>query len=225
MNAPPPNQPNITNPSLTTGGLSNTLSIFDPLKFMVFLTFISPILLIATIVSLSFVFQNFKGLIYLGFLIGVVLLREFMFYKNSNYEKAYNDGTICSAIQFSYIGNTTFSIFVSCFTFLYLSFPMFINQDVNWSLTAILIFYIVFDIGVKMAQGCINLRKQGVQLFLDMLMGLAFAAIITSLMYAGGSSKYLFFNELSTEKAIYNTPKQQQFKCAVYKNGELLGEA
>ncbi len=223
MNAPPPQS--LPNPSNVSGGLTNTLSIFEPLKFIVFLTFISPILLIGTIVSLSFVFQNFKGLIYLGFLVGVILLREFMFYKNSNYEKAVNDGTICSAIQFSYIGNTTFSIFVSCFTFLYLCFPMFINQDVNWTLTSALIFYVVLDISVKIAQGCINLRKQGIQLFLDMLMGLAFAAIITSLMYAGGSSKYLFFNELSSEKAVYNTPKQQQFKCAVYKNGELLGEA
>ncbi len=201
------------------------LNIFEPLKFIVFITFISPILLITSIVGMSFLFQNFKGFIYLGFIMAAVILREILFSKNSNYEKIRNDNTVCSAIQFSYIGNTTFSIFVTCFTFMYLCFPMFVNSSVNWSIFSLLLFYICLDIGVKMLQGCINMKTHSVQLILDMLLGLSFAAIFTSLMYAGGSGKYLFFNETSSDKEICSQPSKQTFKCRVYKNGELIGEA
>jgi len=214
---------NSNNKSIS-GGLNSPLSIFEPVKFLVFVAFISPILLISSIVGLSFVFQNFKGLIYLGFLLAAVISREFLFSNNSNYEKAKNDGSICSAIQFSYIGNATFSIFVTCFTFLYLCFPMFINGGINWLIFSGLLFYICLDIGVKVIQGCINMKSTGVQLFMDMLLGLSLAAIFTSLMYAGGSSKYLFFNETASDKEVCSQPSKQTFKCKVYKNGEVIGE-
>jgi hypothetical protein len=41
-------------------------------------------------------------------------------------------------------------------------------------------------------------------------------------MYAGGSGKFLFFNETSNNTQVCSMPKKQTFKCAVYKNGELL---
>ena len=224
MNAPLNNNTIPNNPSNINGGINSPLTIFEPSKFVVFLAFISPIILVSSMVGLSFVFQNFKGFIYLGFLIAAVLLREILFSKNDNYEKMRNDNTVCTAIQFSYIGNSTFSIFISCFTFLYLCFPMFINNSINWLIFSGMLFYISLDIGVKALQGCINMKKNGVQLFLDMLLGLAFAAIFTALMYAGGSGKYLFFNETSSDTEVCSQPSKQTFKCKVYQNGELLGE-
>jgi hypothetical protein len=41
-------------------------------------------------------------------------------------------------------------------------------------------------------------------------------------MYAGGSGKYLFFNEVSSNKEMCSQPKKQTFKCSLYKNGELI---
>ena len=42
-------------------------------------------------------------------------------------------------------------------------------------------------------------------------------------MYSYGASKYLFFNEVSSDKEMCSMPTKQKFKCAVYKNGELIG--
>jgi hypothetical protein len=41
-------------------------------------------------------------------------------------------------------------------------------------------------------------------------------------MYTGGSGKYLFFNEVSSNKDICYQPSEQTFKCSLYKNGELI---
>ena len=61
------------------------------------------------------------------------------------------------------------------------------------------------------------------ELFLNILFGLASAGTIVGLMYAGGSSRFLFFNEVSSTKDTCSMPNKQTFKCAVYKNGELIG--
>jgi len=60
-------------------------------------------------------------------------------------------------------------------------------------------------------------------LFLNVLMGLASGAAIVSLMYVGGSGKFLFFNEVSSNKDVCYKPSEQTFKCSVYNNnGELI---
>ena len=71
-----------------------------------------------------------------------------------------------------------------------------------------------------MYKGCVI--KAG-ELFLNIITGLSLSAAIVSLMYAGGSSKYLFFNESSSNKEVCTQPSTQTFKCKVYKDGELIG--
>jgi hypothetical protein len=54
-------------------------------------------------------------------------------------------------------------------------------------------------------------------------MGLASGAAIVSFMYIGGSGKFLFFNEVSSNKDICYKPKEQTFKCNLFRNGEMVG--
>ena len=61
-------------------------------------------------------------------------------------------------------------------------------------------------------------------LFLNVLLGAASAALIVTLMYAGGSGKYLFFNEVSSDKEMCYQPSKQTFKCSLFSNGELVSE-
>ena len=59
------------NTTMKIGGVPDSpLQLFQPFTAVVFLSFFSPIILATSITGMSFVFQNFKGLIYLGFLIG-----------------------------------------------------------------------------------------------------------------------------------------------------------
>ena len=211
----------LMNPSDIAGGIRNEpLILFQPFNIVVFLSLFSPIIIALSMVSLSFIFQNFKGFIYLGFLIGVCVIRSFV-YMWSGSPALVNDRTICSVVQYSKYGNATFSAFVFAFTISYLCIPMFSNGDVNFWIFMGFLSYFLIDQFIKFYKGCI--LKLG-DLFLNILLGMASAALIVALMYAGGSSDFLFFNEVSTNTEVCTVPSEQTFKCAVYKNGELIGD-
>jgi hypothetical protein len=195
------------------------LILFQPFNMAVFLSFYSPIILAICLVSMSFIFQNFKGFIYLGFLLGVCILRNYA-YMIAGSKAIFNDMTICTSIQYSKYGNPNFSAFVFAFTIMYVSLPMFVNGGVNFWVFSSLIVYFIFDIFIKVYKGC---APNIVDLFVNILIGLASSALIVTAMYSGGSSQHLFFNEVSSNKEICSQPKKQTFKCQVYKDGTLVG--
>ena len=195
------------------------LQLFDPMSIVIFLSFFSPIILATSITSLSFVFQNFKGLIYLGFLIGFCVIRNFIYMINGSLPTQ-NDRTLCSSIQYSKYGNPSFSAFVFSFTIMYLSFPMFSSGAANFWIFLSLLAYFFIDLYIKITKKCVI---QMSDLFLNILLGISSAALIVVLMYVGGSGKYLFFNEVSSNKDVCYKPKEQTFKCEVFKDGTLVG--
>ena len=208
------------NPSKVSGGVPNSpLLFFQPFNIIVWLSFFSPIILSIVMLSLSFVFQNFKGFIFLGYLLGVCLIRNYVYMLNGA-ETLKNDNTICSSIQYSKYGNPTFSAFVFAFTIMYVSFPMFSNGEVNFWIFGGLLAYFFLDMFIKVYKKCVV--KTG-DLFLNVLLGLSSSALIVTLMYTGGSSKFLFFNETSSTKEVCSVPSKQMFRCQVYKDGSLVG--
>ena len=208
------------NPSKVSGGVPNSpLLFFQPFNIVIWLSFFSPIILSIVMLSLSFVFQNFKGFIFLGYLLGVCLIRNYVYMLNGS-ETLRSDNTICSSIQYSKYGNPTFSAFVFAFTIMYISFPMFSNGEVNFWIFGGLLAYFFLDMFIKVYKKCVV--KTG-DLFLNVLLGLSSSALIVTLMYAGGSSKFLFFNETSSTKEVCTVPSEQTFKCQVYKDGTLVG--
>ena len=207
--------------NMKTGGVSDSpLQLFQPMNIIVFLAFFSPIILATGVTSMSFVFQNFKGLIYLGFLIGCCFVRSYV-YMMSGSNPIVNDNTICTSIQYSKYGNPTFSAFVFAFTIMYLCFPMFSNGSVNYWIFVSLITYFLMDVFIKIYKKCV---VQMGDLFLNILLGATSSAMIVTLMYVGGSGKYLFFNEVSSDKEMCYQPSTQTFKCSLYNNGELVSE-
>lgn len=213
----------MSNPNTTmkTGGISDTpLQLFQPMNLIVYATFFSPIILATSITSMSFLYQNFKGLIYLGFLIGCCVIRSYV-YAMAGSEPIMNDRTICTSIQYSKYGNPTFSAFVFAFTIMYLSYPMFSNGSINFWVFISLITYFFLDMFIKIYKNCIV--KMG-DLFLNVLLGASSAALIVTLMYVGGSGKYLFFNEMSSDKEMCYQPSKQTFRCSMYKDGQLITE-
>jgi hypothetical protein len=209
------------NTTMKMGGVPDSpLQLFQPMNLGVFLSFFSPIILATSVTGMSFVFQNFKGLIYLGFLIGCCVVRSFV-YMMSGANPIVNDRTICTSIQYSKYGNPTFSAFVFAFTIMYLSLPMFSNGSVNYWIFILLVTYFFMDIFVKLYKNCII--KTG-DLFLNILLGAASSALIVTLMYAGGSGKYLFFNETSSDKEMCYQPSTQTFRCKMFRDGQLISE-
>jgi hypothetical protein len=194
------------------------LILFQPFNLVVFLSFYSPIILAICLISMSFIFQNFKGFIYLGFLLACCVLRNY-WYMMTGSQSIENDNTICTSIQYSKYGNPTFSAFVFAFTIVYISVPMFVNGAINfWILSGLLSFF-AFDIFIKVYKGCV---KNTVDLIINILFGMVSSGLIVTFMYNGGSKQHLFFNEVSSNKAVCSRPKEQTFKCSLYKNGELI---
>jgi len=216
-----------TNSTIKTGGVQEEpLKLFQPMNMIIFLSFYSPIILAIGVTGMSFIFQNFKGLIYLGFLIGCCIVRNYVYAMSVSSPKKATDtamkggsSDICNSIQFSKYGNPTFSSFVFSFTIMYLSLPMFSNGAPNYWIFSSLVSYFLVDMFIKLYKNCIV--KIG-DLFLNILLGAASAALIITMMYSGGSGKYLFFNEVSSDKEICYQPKEQTFRCSLYKNGELI---
>lgn len=197
------------------------LMLFQPFNMIVFLSFYSPVILAILVTSMSLLFQNFKGFIYLGFLLGVSLVRLYA-YKWTGAKETVNDGTICTSVQFTKYGNPSFSAFVFGFTAMYLLYPMFVNGSINFWLVSSIIAYFFIDIFIKVTKKC---KIEFGDMFLNILSGLFSAVLIVVLMYTGGSSQYLFFNETQNNKEVCSMPSNQTFKCNVYKNGELIGGA
>jgi hypothetical protein len=206
---------------MKTGNISDTpFQLFQPMNLLTFLSFFSPIILATSITGMSFIFQNFKGLIYLGFLIVCCMFRSSI-YIMTGANPVVNDNTICTTIQYSRYGNPTFSAFVFAFTIMYLSFPMFSNNSVNYWIFISLITYFFLDMFIKIYNKCVI---QFGDLLLNVLLGSLSSAVIVYTMYAAGFGKYLFFNEMSSNKEICYQPSKQNFKCSLYSNGELVSE-
>ena len=216
MNAISPNTTNLQSDSFVT-----PLLMYQPMNLIVLLTFYSPIIIALGVLSMSFIFQNFKGFIYLGFLLSVSVAREFLLMISGATQKV-SANRVCDMAQYSKYGNTGFSIFVISFTLFYICMPMFLNKDVNWWVFGGLLFYLLMDVGIRYMKQCIT---QVSDILLNLVTGAAVGLLIPGLLYVGGSSKYLFFNEISSTKEICSMPKKQNFKCAVYRNGELIGSA
>jgi hypothetical protein len=202
------------------GGVSDTpLILFQPFNIIVFLSFYSPIIIAVCMVSLSFIFQNFKGFIFLGFLLGCSIIRSYIYSLNGA-ETIVNDRSICNSVQYSKYGNSTYSAFVFAFTSMYLFLPMFSNGGINFWMVSSMLIYFFIDIFIKIYKKCIIKMTD---LILNVLSGLVSAAIIIMLMYAGGSGSYLFYNETTSSNTdVCTVPDKQTFRCHVYKNGELI---
>ena len=54
------------------------------------------------------------------------------------------------------------------------------------------------------------------------LIGYVLGVIYYTLLKGTGNQKLLYLNELQSNNVVCSKPSEQQFKCAVYKNGELI---
>jgi hypothetical protein len=214
----------------TGGGSDKSLLLYQPMNIIIFLIFNSPLILAIGVTGMSFIFQNFNGFVYLGFLLVACIIRGFSYAylvdtpssKKIGGEVPMtggNDPNICGAITYSPYGNPTFSSFVFAFTIMYLSLPMFSHGAPNYWVFSSLVTYFLVDMFLKLYKGCIVSYGD---LFLNVLLGTAFAAAFVTAMYAGGSGRYLLFNEVASNREICTQPKTQTFKCNLYKNGELV---
>ena len=203
-----------------TGGSNTTLK---PLNVIMLFVLLSPIILITFVTSMSIVFQNWKGVIYLFCMFNLCFFRHIT-YSFLVSENNIKDTSVCSSIGYMKYGNSTISMFVFAFTLVYILFPTILNAisikgSVNWFLVSGLLFYALLDLYIRSSNCSLDLSET----LINISSGGTLALLITGIMYYFGAKNYLFFNELTSNKERCSVSKNQTFKCSVFKNGELIG--
>lgn len=208
----------------------------DLIKVVNIFTLYSPIMVIIAVLFYSVIsYSSNKGFIYLLICTIGILGRAFIFslignnFKNQliydNIEENQLKANICKNFVFIVKENMLLSIFIMSFTFIYMLIPMIMSKSLNLGFIILFLLFISFDIGYKYHMGCYKTYHSFIKLLLlDLTMGIILAVSTVSLLYLFGGYSLLFFSvtekgeRLKCEKKNNN----QELKCDVYKNGELI---
>ena len=206
--------------------MSDIVSSFMTNPVMIKIIENSPLIIAAIFTSLTFVYQNWTGIVYLGYLLAALFLRYGTIWLSSKGSGVKDTATATdTATPCEYNGYSMgFSTFVFMFTFCYAFIPMFIFNDINIPLLVTYIVYFVLDLSYKSYIGKYTVDTSGsictntlVLLLCNFAGGAIIGAAICTSMMAGGSGKFLFYNEISTSKEMCSVKKEQAFKCKVNK--------
>jgi hypothetical protein len=193
---------------LTFSNVIQLFSIFAPLFLGTFLVLVS-------------VFnQNIKGMIYLG---GVLISSVINFAVSASIrsEPLDNEGVICNLVEFPMFTRYNVpnynSMFIA-FTLMYLLLPMLSNNQINFWIIGVIVSIFAVDAYVKLMYFCTVPRG----IVIGAVVGLTLGAVLYFILKLSEMESLLFFNDLTSNNVICKRPKNQTFKCSVYKNGQVI---
>ena len=194
---------------LTFSNVVQLFSIFAPLFLGTFLVLVS-------------VFnQNIKGLIYLG---GVLIASviNYIVSMTIGSEPVPGEGSICNLVEFPLIPNRynvpNYNSMFIAFTLMYLLLPMLTNSQVNLWIIGTIVSIFAIDAYVKLQYSCTVPRG----ITIGGIVGAALGSLWYFLFKFTDMQSLLFFNDLTSNNVVCNRPKNQTFKCSVYKNGQVI---
>ena len=117
-----------------------------------------------------------------------------------------------------YISVPSFNSVIIAYTIAYLIGPMIINNAVNYLLIIFLFVLLLIDSFSRVTHNCTT--PMGV--LFGVILGLFIGGIYILMLKSSGYDYLLYNDDFVSNKVACSKPNKQQFKCAVYKNGELL---
>ncbi len=186
-----------------------------------FISTIIPFLIIFTITMISIFNQDLKGLIYLT---GVFILCFFCVIVLNLVKNPVQEGRSVSCDLFNYPYNInmydspSFNSALIAFTFIYFLLPMAYNNRINLPLIIFFLSLFVIDGSSKIANKCTSYGG----IVLGGSLGIFIGLIFYNLIHVSGYDSLLFFDEFISNKVQCSRPTKQNFKCSVYKNGEII---
>jgi len=168
-----------------------------------------------------------KGLFYLFWIFVITSLRGFFMYLFTNPNANISAiPEICNTGSIFPYTNLTYSTYIMCFTMAYLMTPLKMisgetrGDKMNYYVLFFFIPFILFDLIMKKGLLCIE-SLWSMIVWMDLLSGLMLGALIAFITY-GTSLRNLLFINLSSSN-VCSKPANQQMRCRIYKNGELVG--
>jgi len=186
-----------------------------------FISALTPLLLIFFMVMISIFNQDIKGLVYLAGILIVSVINIFLLniIKNKRDESSSSSCNIFN-LPFNmtqYNVPSLNSVLIS-FTIAYLLLPMISSNQTNYVVIAALFSIFIIDGISKIMNKCTT--SAGV--IFGLLTGFLTGSLWYTLFHSTGYNSLLYFDEVVSNKVYCSRPKKQTFKCAVYKNGELI---
>ena len=194
-----------------------------PSNLFNFFSFMTPFLLVFFLVMISIFNMDIQGFIYLGGILMASIIN--IFFMNIIKNPANPDrNPLCGVLNFPFFGTTerydspSLNSLILCFTFAYLILPMIFNRQTNYIVIITLISLFIIDSFSQVTNKCTNASGT----ILGSLVGFVLGAIYYTIIYHSGNKNLLYFEEFQSNNVICKRPRKQQFKCRVFKNGELV---
>lgn len=125
--------------------------------------------------------------------------------------------------------DVTYSTYILSFSLMYFIMPMIMVSiqnninAINYGVLGFFIAYIMLDVFIKHSLLCIPSFLSSLVIG-NIISGLFLGALISGIIMYGSTLKtYLYINEINTNKEVCSMPSKQQFKCRLFRNGELVG--
>jgi len=205
---------------------NNTMNIFNSLSFY------SPLIICVSVVVFSmFTATMEKAFVFFMWIFVITFLRIIVFKGIGTKSQENNIPDVCltGLTQIFIPKDITYSTYILSFTLMYFLMPMIMlstqskTNAINYGVLAFFIAYIGLDLFIKKSLSCIP-KILSTLVIGDILSGVFLGGIISGLIMYGTTLKsYLYINEINSNKEVCSMPSKQQFKCRVFKNGELVG--
>lgn len=185
----------------------------------------SPIIVPASILLFSaYSMSMSKGLLYLFFLIVFSGFRVLLYWllQGDGKSVAPDLPAICSAGSFLPYDKSTYSIYILTFSMAYLLMPMLMADNVNYLIILFFTVYIAYILLFNTLKSCYTSL---VDTLVNLVGGYGLGSLIAFLIYISPMKNFLFLNELASTREICSQPKQQTFRCSLFRNGELVSSS
>lgn len=209
---------------MSSGPIAITMSLTNIFEYI---SFTAPLLVVFFITLLSIAQNSLeKGIVFnMGIVILstiVLLLKNVIKNKQSIFASPFCN-ILPSPFTVKAIGAVynapSLSSAILAFSSTYLIYPMVINNQHNYSLLLFLIGVTAINAVTEYSQKCSDIMG----LLLGLLVGVFFGLLYYTMLYISTKSKFVYFADTISNNVQCTKPTNQQFKCQVYKNGEVIG--
>jgi hypothetical protein len=208
------------NPSPAGTPAINVLSTVSGINFSLMdvisgISLIAPFLLAFLMIMISIINTNVKGLIYM---LGLVILFILVILFQNTFKQPPSPDGFCNLFSVTHYGTPSFNSALYLYTITYVLLPMINMGMMNYPLIIVFLGLYASDCIVKYYNKC----SSRVGIIMGSILGLFVGFVWFVVIRASGQTGLLYYDDLISSKIACSRPTKQQFKCRVYKNGELI---
>jgi len=184
---------------------------------MKIITLSGPYFIVLLFIMISIINSNIKGFIYFFGLIivyGLVAVVQRALPNNTIKDRQ----AICSLFDKYVKIHPSFISALYAYTIAYMLFPMIMYHVYNIKLITILLVCYVIDTIIRTSYNCTNKMA----IILGTCLGIAVALSWGYMLKETNNKALLYYDDLVSNKQSCSRPSNEQFKCSVFQNGELL---